>query len=411
MSEIAAPGTGQAPRTAGPVSRTRGGRPLFRRLAVAAHVAQVHPPQAGHRGRGGCWRCSTCSPPSASSSPPTTSSSTTRNSCSCGRSRSASATKTAGGCARSCTTCRRWWTARRSAACTRRTRRTRHYLRFFVHGDPYKLWGIWEADLRLVGVRGGRILPVRHPTSWAATCTRAPSTPGRISLSIGLVGVFLSFVLGCTMGGISGYYGGKPDMVIQRGIEILISLPTIPLWMALSAALPTHWGTLKTYFAITIILSMFGWAGLARVVRGKLLELRPTSRDFVDRGAGGRQRRGQDRRPAPAAVVHELPDREPDPGGALHDPGREPRLSFLGLGLRPPVVSWGTLLQDAQNVHAVLLHPWLLIPGLFVVVAVLAFKLPRRRPPRRRRPLQVARTGARVRGCGRAGAISRYWGW
>ena len=245
----------------------------------------------------------------------------------------------------------------------------RHYIRFFVHGDPYKLWGIWEADLRLFGVEEGAFYPFGTDKLGRDLYSRTVYA-GRISLSIGLVGVFLSFVLGCTMGGISGYYGGKTDMVIQRGIEILISLPTIPLWMALSAALPTHWGTLKTYFAITIILSMFGWAGLARVVRGKLLELR--QQDFVTaaRVAG----RGEGK----IVALHLLPSfmsylivslTLAVPYMILG----ETALSFLGLGLRPPVVSWGTLLQDAQNVHAVLLHPWLLIPGLFVVVAVLAF--------------------------------------
>ena len=246
---------------------------------------------------------------------------------------------------------------------------TRHYVRFFVRGDPYKLWGIWEADLRLFGVEGGAFYLFGTDKLGRDLYSRTVYA-GRISLSIGLVGVFLSFVLGCTMGGISGYYGGKTDMVIQRGIEILISLPTIPLWMALSAALPTHWGTLKTYFAITIILSMFGWAGLARVVRGKLLELR--QQDFVTaaRVAG----RGEGK----IVALHLLPSfmsylivslTLAVPYMILG----ETALSFLGLGLRPPVVSWGTLLQDAQNVHAVLLHPWLLIPGLFVVVAVLAF--------------------------------------
>ena len=246
---------------------------------------------------------------------------------------------------------------------------TRHYIRFFVHGDPYKLWGIWEADLRLLGVEEGAFYLFGTDKLGRDLYSRTVYA-SRISLSIGLVGVFLSFVLGCTMGGISGYYGGKPDMVIQRGIEILISLPTIPLWMALSAALPTHWGTLKTYFAITIILSMFGWAGLARVVRGKLLELR--QQDFVTaaRVAG----RGEGK----IVALHLLPSflsylivslTLAVPYMILG----ETALSFLGLGLRPPVVSWGTLLKDAQNVHAVLLHPWLLIPGLFVVVAVLAF--------------------------------------
>ena len=238
-----------------------------------------------------------------------------------------------------------------------------------MHGDPYKLWGIWDADLRLFGVEEGAFYLFGTDKLGRDLYSRTVYA-GRISLSIGLVGVFLSFVLGCTMGGISGYYGGKTDMVIQRGIEILISLPTIPLWMALSAALPTNWGTLKTYFAITIILSMFGWAGLARVVRGKLLELR--QQDFVTaaRVAG----RGEGK----IVALHLLPSfmsylivslTLAVPYMILG----ETALSFLGLGLRPPVVSWGTLLQDAQNVHAVLLHPWLLIPGLFVVVAVLAF--------------------------------------
>ena len=246
---------------------------------------------------------------------------------------------------------------------------TRNYIRFFVHGDPYKLWGIWEADLRLAGVEEGAFYLFGTDKLGRDLYSRTVYA-SRISLSIGLVGVFLSFVLGCTMGGISGYYGGKTDMVIQRGIEILISLPTIPLWMALSAALPTHWGTLKTYFAITIILSMFGWAGLARVVRGKLLELR--QQDFVTaaRVAG----RGEGK----IVALHLLPSfmsylivslTLAVPYMILG----ETALSFLGLGLRPPVVSWGTLLKDAQNVHAVLLHPWLLIPGIFVVVAVLAF--------------------------------------
>ena len=245
----------------------------------------------------------------------------------------------------------------------------RRYIRFFTRGDPYKLWGVWEADLRLFGTEEGALYLFGTDKLGRDLYSRTVYA-GRISLSIGLIGVFLSFVLGCTMGGISGYYGGTADMVIQRGIEILISLPTIPLWMALSAALPTNWGTLKTYFAITIILSMFGWAGLARVVRGKLLELR--QQDFVTAARVAGAGEGK------IVALHLLPSflsylivslTLAVPYMILG----ETALSFLGLGLRPPVVSWGTLLQAAQNVHAVLLHPWLLIPGLFVVVAVLAF--------------------------------------
>lgn len=246
---------------------------------------------------------------------------------------------------------------------------TRRYIHFFVRGDPYRLWGLFESDLHLFGTAEGAFFPFGTDKLGRDLYSRTIYA-ARISLSIGLIGVFLSFVIGCTMGGISGYYGGTPDMVIQRGIEILISLPTIPLWMALSAALPTSWGTLKTYFAITIILSIFGWAGLARVVRGKLLELR--QQDFVTAARVAAAGEGT------IVVRHLLPSfmsylivslTLAVPYMILG----ETALSFLGLGLRPPVVSWGVLLQDAQNVHAVLLHPWLLIPGLFVVVAVLAF--------------------------------------
>ena len=245
----------------------------------------------------------------------------------------------------------------------------RRYIRFFVRGDEYKFWGVFEFDLHLFGTQEGAFFLFGTDKLGRDLYSRTIYA-SRISLSIGLIGVFLSFVLGCTMGGISGYYGGTWDLVIQRGIEILISLPTIPLWMALSAAMPTSWGTMKIYFAITIILSMFGWAGLARVVRGKLLELR--EQDFVTaaRVAGAGEGKIVARHLLPSFLSYLIVSL------TLAVPYMilgETALSFLGLGLRPPVVSWGVLLQDAQNVHAVLLHPWLLIPGLFVVVAVLAF--------------------------------------
>ena len=192
----------------------------------------------------------------------------------------------------------------------------------------------------------------------------------RISLSIGLVGVALSFILGSLLGGISGFYGGAADMVIQRIIEFLICIPTIPLWMGLAAAIPTDWPPLKVYFAITIILSFVGWCGLARVVRGKLISLREEDFTMAAKIAGASDGRIIVRHLLPSFLSYLIVNL------TLSVPGMilgETSLSFLGLGLRPPVVSWGVLLNEAQNVKTVSMHPWLLIPGLFVIITVLAF--------------------------------------
>ena len=239
----------------------------------------------------------------------------------------------------------------------------------FVRGDPYKLWGIFRTDLHFFGTRGGEAFLLGTDRLGRDMLSRVIHG-ARISLSIGLVGVFISFVLGCILGGISGYYGGTPDLIVQRAIEFIISIPTIPLWMALSAALPANWPALRVYFAITVILALQGWAGLARVVRGKLLELR--EEDFVmaariaGQGAGDIIRRHL----LPSFMSYLIVNI------TLAIPGMilgETALSFLGLGLRPPVVSWGVLLKDAQNFRTVAIHPWLLIPGIFVVVTVLMF--------------------------------------
>ena len=192
----------------------------------------------------------------------------------------------------------------------------------------------------------------------------------RISLSIGLVGVAFSFVLGCILGGISGYFGSKTDLAIQRIIEIFMSLPHIPLWIALAAALPRDWSVIKTYFAITVILSLVGWTTLARVVRGKLISLR--EEDFVLAARISGMRSGS------IILRHLLPSfmsylvvniTLAVPSMILG----ETALSFLGLGIRPPAVSWGALLKAAQQVNVVAMYPWLLIPGLLVIVTVLAF--------------------------------------
>ena len=193
-----------------------------------------------------------------------------------------------------------------------------------------------------------------------------------ISLSIGLVGVITSFVLGAILGGVSGYYGGVVDNIIQRVVEFLLSIPTIPLWMALSAAVPKDWSAIRTYFAVTIILSLRGWCGMARVVRGKLLELREEDFVMAAQLSGASDWRIIVRHLLPAFMSYLIVQM------TLAIPGMilgETALSFLGLGLRPPVVSWGVLLHEAQNVRTVAVHAWLLLPALFVIATVLSFNL------------------------------------
>jgi peptide/nickel transport system permease protein len=189
-------------------------------------------------------------------------------------------------------------------------------------------------------------------------------------MSIGLVGVAISFILGVIFGGISGYYGGLPDIIIQRFIEFLNAIPTLPLWMALSAALPLSWPIVRVYFAIVVILSLFGWTGLARVVRSKFLSLREEDYVMAARLAGASEARIMFRHMLPGFMSHIIAQL------TLAIPGMiigETSLSFLGLGLRPPAISWGVLLQAAQNIQTIALHPWLMIPALAVIVAVLVF--------------------------------------
>ena len=242
-------------------------------------------------------------------------------------------------------------------------------LRFFQRGDPYKFWGIIRSDLHFFGVGEGQLFLFGSDGLGRDLFSRV-LYGARTSLSIGLVGVSISFILGCVLGGVSGYFGGIVDTMIQRVIEFLMSVPKTPLWMALSAAVPAQWSPIRVYFAITLILSIIGWTGLARVVRGKLLELREY--DFVTAAklAGASDLR--------IIFAHLLPGfmsyliirlTMSIPGMILG----ETSLSFLGLGIRAPAVSWGTLMQDAQNVRSIVVHPWLLIPGLFVTLTVLLY--------------------------------------
>ena len=248
-------------------------------------------------------------------------------------------------------------------------REQRFRVRLFVRAEEYRLWGLFKSDLHLFGSDDGPVLLFGADRLGRDLFTRI-LYGARISLSVGLVGIFFTFLFGMILGGLSGYLGGTVDTVIQRLVDLLISIPTIPLWMALAAALPRDWPPVRIYFGIVIIFSIIGWTGLARVIRGKLLALR--EEDFVMAGriAGATQSAiiGKHLLPSFASyIIVSL---------TLAIPQTilgETALSFLGLGLQPPVVSWGVLLQDAQNVQAIAHHAWLLIPCLFVVVTVLMF--------------------------------------
>ncbi len=241
---------------------------------------------------------------------------------------------------------------------------------FFVHSWSYKLLGIFDTDIHLFGPTNGsdRIYLIGADSLGRDVLSRMIYGT-RVSMTIGLVGVVISLVLGIFLGGISGYFGGWLDNLIQRSIDFLRSLPTIPLWLGLAAAFPLSWGPLQTYFAITIILSLIGWTALARVVRGRFLALRTEDFVMAARLDGASQLRVIFEHMLPAFYSHIIASI------TLAIPGMilaETALSFLGLGLRPPVVSWGVLLQDAQNVRSVATAPWLLVPAVGVVVSVLA---------------------------------------
>ncbi len=249
-------------------------------------------------------------------------------------------------------------------------RSQRYYVKLFHRGHPYEWWGLFETDLHLFGVDEEATIFLLGTDRLGRDMLSRILYGARISLSIGLVGVAISLVLGLLFGGISGYYGGLTDTVVQRVIELLRSFPTIPLWLALSAAVPQEWSQLQVYFSITVILSVLGWTGLARVVRGKLLALR--EEEFVTAALVAGEREGTiiRRHLLPSFMSHIIVSI------TLSIPGMilaETALSFLGLGLRPPEISWGVLLKEAQNISVVGLHPWLLLPAAPVVVTVLAF--------------------------------------
>jgi peptide/nickel transport system permease protein len=242
---------------------------------------------------------------------------------------------------------------------------------FFVKGAAYRLWGLFPADRHLIGpVDPNAPMYLLGADRLGRDMLSRLIYGTRVSMSIGLAGVTISLLLGVVLGAISGFYGGWIDTLIQRVIEVVTAMPTIPLWLGLAAAIPLTWSPLRVYFVITLIVSLLGWTSLAREVRGRFLALR--HEDFVTaaRLDGSSERRLIFRHILPSLTSHILAV------VTLAVPSMivaETSLSFLGIGLKPPVVSWGVLLQDAQNIRAVATAPWLLVwPGLAVVTAVLA---------------------------------------
>jgi peptide/nickel transport system permease protein len=242
-------------------------------------------------------------------------------------------------------------------------------IRFFIRGDEYKLLGLFPTSLRLFGVEEGTVFLLGTDRMGRDILSRVLYGT-RVSTTIGLVGVFISLILGISIGGVAGFFGGALDTIVQRVIEYLRSIPTLPLWMGLSAAIPPHLPVTARYFMITVILSVIGWTGLARVVRSKFLSLREEDYVMAAKIVGAKEGRIIFRHMLPSFMSHIIASM------TLAVPGMilgETSLSFLGLGMRPPAISWGILLQEAQNIRSVSLYPWVLIPGLAVVVTVLAF--------------------------------------
>lgn len=243
-------------------------------------------------------------------------------------------------------------------------------LRFFCRADGYHFWGLIKSNVHLICPAKGGTLFLLGTDRLGRDMASRLLYGSRISLTVGLIGIAISFMLGISIGGIAGYFGGWIDSAIQRFMEIMRSIPELPLWMALSAALPVKWSPILIYFGITIILGLLDWPGLARAVRSKLLALREEDYSTAARLMGAKPGRIIGRHLLPNFMSHLIAS------ATLSIPSMilgETALSFLGLGLRPPITSWGVLLTEAQNIEAVALYPWLLMPMVPVIITVLAF--------------------------------------
>jgi len=242
-------------------------------------------------------------------------------------------------------------------------------MRFFCAGDPYRFWGVIDMDFHFICPAESGTLYLLGTDRLGRDLLSRIIHGTRISLTVGLFGITISFLLGITLGGLAGYYGGWVDSTVQRTIEIIRSFPELPLWMALSAALPVTWSPIIIYFGITIILGLIDWTGLARAVRSKLLALREEDFCTAAQLMGAKPKRIIARHLLPSFMSHLIAS------ATLSIPSMilgETALSFLGLGLRPPITSWGVLLNEAQNINVVAVNPWLMFPVIPVVLTVLA---------------------------------------
>jgi len=243
-------------------------------------------------------------------------------------------------------------------------------IRFFCRGDRYRFWGLFDSDFHLVcPAENGQMFLLGTDRLGRDVLSRI-IYGARISLTIGLIGITFSFILGIVIGGLAGYHGGVIDLVVQRIIEVLQSIPSIPLWMALGAIMPVTWSPIVIYFGITMILGLLDWTGLARAVRSKLLALREEDYVLAAQLMGARPSRIIGRHLIPGFMSHLIAT------ATIAVPGMilgETALSFLGLGLRPPITSWGILLTEARGVSTIAFYPWLLFPMIPVILVILAF--------------------------------------
>ncbi|WP_286238815.1 ABC transporter permease [Neptuniibacter halophilus] len=249
-------------------------------------------------------------------------------------------------------------------------RSVRYPLQFFCRGDSYQLWGLIESDRHLFCVEQPGSVYLLGTDRLGHDMLSRIIYGARISLTIGLLGIMLSFILGLTFGGLAGFYGGLIDSSVQRVTEIIRSFPELPLWMALSALLPLNWSPLWIFFGITLILAMLDWTGLARTVRAKILALREEDYTTAALLMGAKPSRVISRHMFPSLFSHLIAS------ASLSVPAMilgETALSFLGLGLRPPITSWGVLLNEAQNINNVAIYPWLMLPVVPVILVILAF--------------------------------------
>jgi peptide/nickel transport system permease protein len=243
-------------------------------------------------------------------------------------------------------------------------------IRFFCAGDPYVFWGLVEGRYRLFcPPEQGQMFLLGTDRLGRDMLSRT-FYGSRISLTIGVLGITISFILGIIIGGLAGYYGGLFDLVTQRIIEVIQSLPHIPLWMAMASIMPPSWSPLFVYFGITLILGLMDWTGLARAVRSKLLSLREEDYVLAAQLMGAKTPRIVGRHLVPGFMSHLIAKATVTIPGMILG---ETALSFLGLGLRPPIVSWGVMLNEAQNINVVALYPWLMLPVVPVIFVILAF--------------------------------------